>query len=79
VLSDFEKKLIQAGEEYSPSVLAQYLFELAKEYNRFYAELPIFNESNPKIQSLRIALSAMTAKTIRRGMQLLGIKVPDRM
>jgi arginyl-tRNA synthetase len=79
VLSDFEKKLIQAGEEYSPSVLAQYLFELAKEYNRFYAELPIFNESNPKIQSLRIALSAMTAKTIRKGMQLLGIKVPDRM
>lgn len=79
VLSDFEKKLIQAGEEYSPSVLAQYLFELAKEYNRFYAELSIFNESNPKIQSLRIALSAMTAKTIHRGMQLLGIKVPDRM
>jgi arginyl-tRNA synthetase len=79
VLNDFEKKLIQAGEEYSPSILAQYLFELAKEYNRFYAELPIFNESNPKIQSLRIALSAMTAKTIHRGMQLLGIKVPDRM
>lgn len=79
VLSDFEKKFIQAGDEYSPSILAQYLFELAKEYNRFYAELPIFNESNPKIQSLRIALSAMTAKTIHRGMQLLGIKVPDRM
>jgi arginyl-tRNA synthetase len=79
VLSEFEKKLTQAGEEYSPSILAQYLFEVAKEYNRFYAELPIFNESNPKVQSLRIALSALTAKTIRRGMQLLGINVPDRM
>lgn len=79
VLNDFEKKLGQAAEEYSPSVLAQYLFDLAKEYNRFYAELPIFNETNPAIQSFRIALSGLTAKTIRRGMQLLGIKVPDRM
>lgn len=79
VLYEFEKKIKQAGEEYSPSIIAQYLFDLAKEYNRFYAELPIFNESDPKIQSFRISLSAATAKTIRKGMGLLGIKVPDRM
>jgi arginyl-tRNA synthetase len=79
VLNEFEKKIIAAGEEYSPSVLAQYLFDLAKEYNRFYAELSIFHENDPKVQSFRIAVSAITAKTIRKGMQLLGIKVPDRM
>lgn len=79
ILNDFEKKIKQAGEEYAPSVLAQYLFDLAKEYNKFYAELPIFNEKDSSIQSFRIALSALTAKTIRKGMSLLGIKVPDRM
>ncbi|RPA69527.1 arginine--tRNA ligase [Cyclobacteriaceae bacterium YHN15] len=79
ILNEFEKKIQLAGEDYSPSVLAQYMFDLAKEYNRFYAELPIFNERDEKVQSFRIALSALTAKTIRRGMQLLGIKVPDRM
>ncbi|MGY6741446.1 MAG: arginine--tRNA ligase [Cecembia sp.] len=79
MLNDFEKKIRQAGEEYSPAVIAQYMFDLAKEYNRFYAELPIFNESDSQVQSFRIALSALTAKTIREGMKLLGIKVPDRM
>lgn len=79
MLNDFEKKIKQAGEEYSPSIIAQYMFDLAKEYNRFYAELSIFNESNAQIQSFRIALSNLTAKTIRKGMELLGIKVPHRM
>jgi arginyl-tRNA synthetase len=79
VLNEFEKKIQAAAEEYAPSVIAQYMFDLAKEYNRFYAELPIFNEKNKKIQSFRIALSSLTAKTIQRGMQLLGIKVPERM
>jgi arginyl-tRNA synthetase len=79
ILSDFEKKIKQAGEEFSPSQIAQYLFDLAKEYNRFYAELSIFNESDSQVQSFRIALSSLTAKTIKAGMKLLGIKVPDRM
>lgn len=79
MLNDFEKKIKQAGEEYSPSIVAQYMFDLAKEYNRFYAELSIFNETNAQIQSFRIALSNLTAKTIRKGMELLGIKVPHRM
>ena len=79
ILNEFEKKIQLAAEDYSPSVIAQYMFDLAKEYNRFYAELPIFNERDGKVQSFRIALSSLTAKTILRGMQLLGIKVPDRM
>jgi arginyl-tRNA synthetase len=79
ILADYEKKLAIAGEEYSPSVLAQYLFDLAKEYNRFYAELSIFHEKNHQVQAFRIALSAMTAKTIKAGMKLMGITVPERM
>jgi arginyl-tRNA synthetase len=55
------------------------LFDLAKEYNRVYAELPIFHEKDDQLQSFRVALSAQTAKTIKRGMQLLGIDVPERM
>lgn len=79
MLNDFQKKLKIAGEEYSPSVIAQYMFDLAKEYNRFYAELSIFNETNAQVQAFRIAISAQTAKTIKAGMKLLGINVPDRM
>ena len=79
LLNDFNRKIKSAGEDYSPAILAQYLFDLAKEYNRFYAELPIFHEKDAQLQSFRVALSAQTAKTIKRGMQLLGIHVPERM
>lgn len=79
LLYEFDRKLEVAAEEYSPSVLAQYLFDLAKDYNRFYAELPIFLENNPLVLAFRVSLSVQTAKTIKRGMRLLGITVPDRM
>ena len=79
LLNDFEKKISQAGADYSPAILAQYLFDLAKEYNRFYADLPIFLENDPTILAFRVALSAHTAKTLKKGMQLLGIAVPERM
>jgi arginyl-tRNA synthetase len=79
ILSEFEQKIRIAAEDYSPSVIAQYLFDLAKEYNRFYAELPIFHEKEQGIQAFRVALSAQTAKTIKKGMSLLGINVPERM
>lgn len=79
LLNDFERKIKSAGEDYSPAILANYLFEVAKEYNRFYAELPIFHEKDGQLQAFRVALSAQTAKTIKRGMQLLGIHVPERM
>jgi arginyl-tRNA synthetase len=79
ILSEFEQKIKLAAEDYSPSVVAQYLFDLAKEYNRFYAELPIFHEKEQGIQAFRVALSAQTAKTIKKGMSLLGINVPERM
>jgi len=79
LLNDFEKKISQAGADYSPSILAQYLFDLAKEYNRFYADIPIFLENDEAILAFRIALSDLTAQTIKKGMSLLGISVPDRM
>lgn len=79
LMNDFERKIKLAAEEYSPAILAQYLFDLAKEYNRFYAELPIFHEKDQQLQAFRVALSLQTAKTIKRGMSLLGIQVPERM
>ncbi|WP_209329066.1 arginine--tRNA ligase [Lunatimonas salinarum] len=79
LLQDYERKLRSAAEEYAPSVIAQYLFDLSKEYNRFYAELPIFSETKGQIQAFRVALSVEVAKTIRKGMKLLGIDVPEKM
>ncbi|MDG1276405.1 MAG: arginine--tRNA ligase [Algoriphagus sp.] len=79
LLNDFEKKIAQAGESYSPSIIAQYLFDLAKEYNRFYADVPIFLENDPALVAFRVALSELTAQTIKKGMSLLGISVPERM
>jgi arginyl-tRNA synthetase len=79
LLNEFENKLRLAGEEYSPSIIAHYLFELAKEYNRFYADQQIFAEEKPELVAFRVALSSLTAQTIKKGMGLLGIQVPDRM
>ncbi|WP_154856879.1 arginine--tRNA ligase [Cyclobacterium xiamenense] len=78
-LADYEKKVAMAAEELSPAVIAQYLFDLAKEYNRFYAELPIFSETKAEVQAFRVALSAEVAKTIGSGMKLLRIDVPQKM
>lgn len=78
-LGQYREKLNIAAETYSPAVIAQYIYDLAKDYNRFYAELSIFNESDKTLQQFRVALSALTAETIKVSMGLLGIKVPDRM
>lgn len=75
----FPQMISQASADYAPSVIANYLFELAKEYNQFYHELTILKEDDAKKRSLRIAISMMTADVIRNGMQLLGIEVPERM
>ena len=79
LLSEFGNKIAEAAKEYSPSIIAQYVYDLAKEYNRFYAELPIFNETDENVMAFRVAYSAVVADVIKRGMSLLGIHVPDRM
>ncbi len=79
MLHKFPSIVHQAAEEYSPALVANYAFDLAKEYNRFYAELPIFNDPNPEKVLLRIQLSEVTGKTIKESFQLLNIDVPERM
>lgn len=78
-LSEFPVKIKNAAEEYSPAIITQYVYDLAKEYNRFYAEVSIFNEDNEAALKFRIMLSKMVAEVIKKGMKLLGIQVPDRM
>lgn len=79
LLHEYPAKVALAAEEYSPSVIAQYAYDLAKAYNRFYTEVPIFNEDNPEQVAFRVTLSVTVARTIRQAMKLLGIDVPERM
>ena len=79
LLSEFENKIVEAGKEYSPAIIAQYVYDLAKSYNRFYQEVSIFNETDLNKLHFRIAFSQAIAHVIKRGMGLLGVKVPDRM
>jgi len=79
LISELPNKIKMAAEDYLPSVIAQYVYDLAKEYNKFYAELPIFGEQADVVTASRVAISAQVAKNINFGMSLLGIHVPDRM
>lgn len=79
LISDYPNRIALAAQDYSPAVIAQYIFDLAKEYNKFYAELSIFNEDNQDLVKSRVKLSAQVAKTIKSAMDLLGINVPNRM
>lgn len=78
-ITEFNSAMADAAKEYSPAVIAQYVYDLAKEYNGFYQEVPIFNEENKDKLAFRIALSKVTAKLINKSMELLGIDVPERM
>ncbi len=78
-ISQYPEVVQQAGDEYSPALIANYIYELAKEYNTFYHECPILIEEDENVKSLRLAISSMTAKIIASGMKLLGAQVPDRM
>lgn len=78
-INQYTTKLQEAAREYSPAIVANYAFELAKEYNQFYQAIPIFNESDPAKLKFRIAFSRVTASTIEKAMAVLGIRVPERM
>ena len=69
----------QAGEDYSPSIIANYTYDLVKEYNQFYHDFSILREENEAVKIFCLALSENVAKVVRLGMGLLGIEVPDRM
>ncbi|CAE7862631.1 argS [Symbiodinium microadriaticum] len=78
-LSKFPGLVKTAAREYSPAIIAQYVYDLAKAYNAFYQEISIFNEADGNLLELRLVLSENTAKVIRLGMGILGIEVPERM
>lgn len=78
-VADFAAVVRQAGKDYSPSTVANYCYELAKEYNQFYHDHKILGEANEAQRLLRLVLSANVAKVLRLGMELLGIEMPERM
>ena len=78
-LNSFETVVEQAGKDYSPSGIANYCYELTKDFNQFYHEYSILNAENDEAKTLRLTLANNVAKTIKNGMQLLGIEVPERM
>lgn len=79
LLANFADIVKQAGEEYNISLIANYVYDLAKEYNQFYHDFPILREENPALRDFRLMLSKNIAAIIQRSMSLLGIDVPERM
>ena len=79
MVADFAAIVKQAGEDYSPSIIANYTYDLVKEYNQFYHDFSILREENEAVKIFRLALSENVAKVVRLGMGLLGIEVPNRM
>ena len=78
-LADFPAVVAEAGRTYSPALIANYVYDLVKEYNQFYHDYSIMREENEAIRSLRLCLSDCTSRVISTGMCLLGIQVPERM
>ncbi len=78
-LAAFPAVVAQAGKEYSPSLIANYTYELVKEYNQFYHDFSILKEENLRLKNMRLVLSANVAKVIKSAMSLLGISVPEKM
>ena len=78
-LADFPSVVQEAGRSYSPALIANYAYDLVKEYNQFYHDCPILREEDPAVLSLRLALTDVTSHTVKTAMGLLGIKVPERM
>ncbi|MBR0078674.1 MAG: arginine--tRNA ligase [Bacteroidales bacterium] len=78
-LYDFPEVVQNAGASMSPALIANYAFDLAKEFNRFYQETPIFKEENVAARNLRLQISELTALVLKNAMSLLGILVPEKM
>ena len=79
LIQKIDDVVAEAGKKYSPAVIAKYCYELAKEYNQFYHDFSILKEENEPVRNLRLELSAVTARTLKAGLALLGIEVPERM
>ena len=78
-LAEFAAVITDAGQQYSPAIIANYVYDLVKEYNQFYHDFSILKEEDSDVRIFRLVLSKNVAKIVRLGMKLLGIEVPDRM
>jgi len=78
-LARYSSIVTDAASTFSPAIIAQYAYDLAKAYNRFYTEVPVFGEPDEAKRNFRVALSAQTGRAIKVAMLLLGIDVPERM
>ena len=78
-LAEFAAVITDAGQQYSPAIIANYVYDLVKEYNQFYHDFSILKEEDSDVRLFRLVLSKNVAKIVRLGMKLLGIEVPDRM
>ncbi len=78
-LQNFRTTVRQAGQDYNPGCIANYCYELVKEYNQFYHDFSVLREEDEKKRTLRLALSAAVGQVVKNGMGLLGIEVPERM
>ncbi|MEK6615738.1 MAG: arginine--tRNA ligase [Bacteroidota bacterium] len=79
LLHDFPKVISESAETYNPGHIANYVYELAKEYNQFYHECPILKTEKEEEKNFRLMLSQKTSEVIKSSMKLLGIDVPERM
>ena len=78
-VAEFADVVRTAGQDYSPSVIANYCYDLVKEYNQFYHDFSILSEEDAAKRDFRLVLSANVAKVVRLGMGILGIEMPERM
>ena len=78
-ISEYGEAVAQAGKDYSPSGIANYCYELTKAFNQFYHDFSILNAETEEQKQVRLCIAANVAKTIKNGMALLGIEVPERM
>ncbi|MBD8387975.1 arginine--tRNA ligase [Dysgonomonas sp. BGC7] len=79
LVADYAVVVKQAGDEYNPALIANYIYDLVKEYNQFYHDYTILKEEDQSLRDFRLVLSEEVAKVVKSGMSLLGIDVPDRM
>lgn len=78
-VADFPAVVREAGRQYSPALIANYCYDLAKMFNQFYHDCPILKEENAVNRAMRLELSSVVARTLRRAASLLGIEMPERM
>ena len=78
-VGDFPKVVAEAARTYSPALVANYCYDLAKEYNQFYHDYPMLREEDEAKRNLRLLLSQVVARTLRSAASLLGMEMPERM